>query len=392
MERLWNGNYVKIFTGNFMIFFSFYFIMTVLPLYLADTYEANKHLIGVVLSGYTLTALVARSVGGYLADSYRRKTVLMICYSIFFLFFAGYLVTWSIMMFAIVRTLHGFPFGALTVTSSSMAVDVLHPSRRAEGIGYYGLSNNLAMASGPALGLLFYRIIGDANALFIISLITAGIGLAIDSSITTGGSRPAHRQSLTLKHFILIKGLRVAATMALLSFGYGIFANYLAIYTRDELSSPTSAGLFFIILAVGLMASRFLGARSLRKGRITRNGSIGVALALSGYTLFAAVQHPVAYYLTAILIGLGNGFIFAAFFNMCIELAGDEHRGAANSTLLTSWDVGVGLGVLLGGMMAENLGFRCTFIVAAAVNALGVIVYFISARPFYIATRRTQPQ
>lgn len=390
MERLWNGNYVKIFTGNFMIFFSFYFIMTVLPMYLADTYEANKHLIGIVLSGYTITALVARSVGGYLADSYRRKTVLMICYTIFFLFFAGYLVTWSIMLFAIIRTLHGFPFGALTVTSSSMAVDVLHPTRRAEGIGYYGLSNNLAMASGPALGLFLYRLIGDANVLFIISLVAAGIGLAIDSTITTGGSRPAHRQSLSLKHFFLIKGLRVAATMALLSFGYGIFSNYLAIYTRDELSSPSYAGVFFVILAVGLMASRFLGAHSLRKGRITRNGSIGVALALCGYLLFAVVQHPVAYYTTALLIGLGNGFIFAAFFNMCIDLAGDEHRGAANSTLLTSWDVGVGLGVLLGGIMAEDLGFRCTFIISAVVNALGVAVYFLSARPYYLATQRAR--
>ena len=387
MEKLWNSSYLKVFAGNFMIFFSFYLIMTVLPLYLNDTYHADKGMIGVVLSGYTLTALIARPIGGYIADSYRRKTVLMACYSLFFLFFFGYLVTWSIMIFAVIRTLHGLPFGALTVTSSSMAVDVLHPSRRTEGIGYYGLSNNMAMAIGPALGLFLYRIVPSATCLFVISIVAAGIGLAIDSTIKSAGNKPQHRQSLSVGHFFLLRGMRVALAMALLSFGFGIFSNYLAIYSRDELGVTTGAGTFFIILAAGLMLSRIIGGRSLRKGKITQNGSIGVTLAFAGYALFAVVVHPVAYYLTAILIGLGNGYIFAAFLNMNINLASDNQRGAANSTLLTSWDVGVGLGVLLGGTIAEHMGYRGAFIVAAAVNALGVAVYFLLTRPHFLANR-----
>ena len=387
MEKLWNSSYLKVFAGNFMIFFSFYLIMTVLPLYLNDTYHADKGMIGVVLSGYTLTALIARPIGGYIADSYRRKTVLMACYSLFFLFFFGYLVTWSIMIFAVIRTLHGLPFGALTVTSSSMAVDVLHPSRRTEGIGYYGLSNNMAMAIGPALGLFLYRIVPSATCLFVISIVAAGIGLAIDSTIKSAGNKPRHRQSLSVGHFFLLRGMRVALAMALLSFGFGIFSNYLAIYSRDELGVTTGAGTFFIILAAGLMLSRIIGGRSLRKGKITQNGSIGVTLAFAGYALFAVVVHPVAYYLTAILIGLGNGYIFAAFLNMNINLASDDQRGAANSTLLTSWDVGVGLGVLLGGTIAEHVGYRGAFVVAAAVNALGVAVYFLLTRPHFLGNR-----
>ena len=387
MEKLWNSSYLKVFAGNFMIFFSFYLIMTVLPLYLNDTYHADKGIIGVVLSGYTLTALIARPIGGYIADSYRRKTVLMACYSLFFLFFFGYLVTWSIMIFAVIRALHGLPFGALTVTSSSMAVDVLHPSRRTEGIGYYGLSNNMAMAIGPALGLFLYRIVPSATCLFVISIVAAGIGLAIDSTIKSAGNKPQHRQSLSVGHFFLLRGMRVALAMALLSFGFGIFSNYLAIYSRDELGVTTGAGTFFIILAAGLMLSRIIGGRSLRKGKITQNGSIGVTLAFAGYALFAVMVHPVAYYLTAILIGLGNGYIFAAFLNMNINLASDDQRGAANSTLLTSWDVGVGLGVLLGGTIAEHMDYRGAFVVAAAVNALGVAVYFLLTRPHFLANR-----
>ena len=130
-EKLWNGNFVKVFTGNFLLFFAFYVIMPILPLYLRDTFDADKQMIGVVLSGYTLTALLVRPLGGYIVDSFPRKTVLLICYFIFFIFFAGYFLAWTVMLFAIVRTLHGFSFGALTVASSTMAIDVLYQIGRA---------------------------------------------------------------------------------------------------------------------------------------------------------------------------------------------------------------------------------------------------------------------
>ena len=46
MERLWNGNYLKVWTANFMIFFSFMLLAPLLPLYLSDTYQASKDTIG----------------------------------------------------------------------------------------------------------------------------------------------------------------------------------------------------------------------------------------------------------------------------------------------------------------------------------------------------------
>ena len=69
-ERLWNTNYVKVWCANFMIFFSFMVVTPLLPLYLSETYQADKDTIGFVLSGYTLTALLARPVAGYLVDSF----------------------------------------------------------------------------------------------------------------------------------------------------------------------------------------------------------------------------------------------------------------------------------------------------------------------------------
>lgn len=78
MERLWNKNYCKVMTANFTLFFAFYLLTPLLPLYLSEQFGSTKDIIGLVLSGYTVTALIARPFSGYIVDSFRRKTVLMV--------------------------------------------------------------------------------------------------------------------------------------------------------------------------------------------------------------------------------------------------------------------------------------------------------------------------
>ena len=137
-ERLWNKEYWKVMVANFTLFFAFYLLTPLLPLYLNENFHTTKDIIGVVLSGYTLTALLSRPFSGFLVDSYPRKRVLLWCFVFFFILFGGYLIASTVLLFAIIRTLHGIPFGAATVANSTVAIDVLHPLRRNEGIGYYG--------------------------------------------------------------------------------------------------------------------------------------------------------------------------------------------------------------------------------------------------------------
>ena len=166
-----------------MIFFSFMIVMPLLPLYLSETFMANKHVIGLVLSGYTITALLIRPLSGYLVDSFSRKKILLISYFLFFIFFAGYIVATSLLLFTVIRTIHGAPMGTVTVANSTVAIDVLPSTRRAEGIGYYGLSNNLATAIAPTVGLLMYQYFHSYDIVFIIALLTSGIGLYINSTV-----------------------------------------------------------------------------------------------------------------------------------------------------------------------------------------------------------------
>ena len=149
----------------------------------------------------------------------------------------------------------------------------------------------------------------------------------------------------------------------------------------------SGSGIFFMILSGGLILSRLIGGRSLRKGRIVENASFGVVVSLFGYLLFASVHNPWGYYGAALIIGLGNGHMFPAFQNMFINLASHEQRGTANSTLLVSWDIGMGLGILGGGAIAEWMGYYAAFWGAWVVNVIGVATFLLIARRHFIRNR-----
>lgn len=384
-EKLWNGNYIKIWLANFMIFFSFMLLTPLLPTYLSETFHADKDTIGMVLSGYTLTALVVRSLSGYMVDSFPRRVVLVVSYMLFCLFFLGYVAAGTLLLFTIVRTLHGAPFGATTVSNSTVAIDVLPSSRRAEGIGYYGLSNNIATAISPTVALLVYDACDNFEILFWLAFLTSAIGLVLTASVKLS-HRPAVKKQgpISLDRFILLKGWSQGISIICFAFSYGILATYIAIYGKEELGITSGTGLFFALLAIGLICSRLIGSRTLRKGKILQNATAGIVIAMLGYLMFAALHNKVGYYGAALVIGLGNGHMFPAFQTMFINLATNQQRGTANSTMLVSWDIGIGLGILIGGVAAEYFGYSAAFWSAWVVNIVGMLVFFAYGRRTYL--------
>jgi len=399
MERLWNANYCKVMAANFSLFFAFYVLTPLLPLYMSEHFGAAKDVIGMVLSGYTITALVMRPFSGYLVDSFPRKLVLMVSFTAFAIFFAGYLAASTLLLFTIVRTLHGAPFGALTVANSTVAIDVLPSSRRTEGIGYYGLSNNLAMAIAPSIGIFVYRYTHSFELLFWIALLVAFAGLALDATIKMPVKMPSgSRTTLSLDRFFLTRGWLLGLNMVAFGFCFGVLSNYLAIYGKEVMGMTGGTGTYFMICSIGLILSRLQGGKALRQGRVTHNAATGMVISLVGYTLFIlmptlAHQFSIfnfkysilfAYYTSALLIGLGNGHMWPAFQNMTISVAPNSQRGTANSTILVSWDVGMGLGILAGGVISERVGYDAAFWTVVAINAIGVLTYFTATRRFFL--------
>ena len=381
-------------TANFTLFFAFYVLTPLLPLYLSEHFGATKDVIGLVLSGYTITALLIRPFSGYVVDSFPRKTVLMIAFGGFAIFFAGYLAASTLLLFMIVRTLHGGPFGMLTTANATAAIDVLPSSRRTEGIGYYGLSNNLGMALAPTIGIFIYQLTSSFEFLFWLALIVACVGWLVDSTVTFSEKEIVRNKSkLSWDRFFLIRGWLIGMNMIAFGFSFGVLSNYLAIYGKEVMGIMGGTGTYFMLCSVGLMLSRLQGSKGLRNGRVTHNAGEGMVISLIGYTLFIIMptffpeNHSaimVGYYGSALLIGLGNGHMWPAFQNMTINVAKNNQRGTANSTILISWDIGMGLGILIGGIVAELISYGAAFWTVVLINASGVACYFLATKSFFL--------
>ncbi len=380
--------------ANFSLFFAFYVLTPLLPLYLSEHFGATKDVIGLVLSGYTITALLFRPFSGYMVDAFPRKKVLMVAFGAFSIFFAGYLAASTLLLFTIVRTLHGGPFGALTVSNSTVAIDVLPSSRRTEGIGYYGLSNNLAMALAPTIGIFIYQLTHSFEFLFWLAFIVACAGWLVDSTVEVKHlPTPTACRKFSFDRFFLVRGWLLGLNMVAFGFSFGVLSNYLAIYGKEVMGITGGTGTYFMLCSVGLILSRLQGGKALRNGRVTHNAGSGMVISLVGYTLFILMPtlFPASltaimsgYYGSALLIGLGNGHMWPAFQNMTINVAANNQRGTANSTILISWDIGMGLGILVGGVVSELLGYGAAFWTVVVVNATGVATFFLATKTFFL--------
>ena len=360
-ERLWNANYTKVWVANFMIFFSFMLLTPLLPIYLSEQFAANKDTIGLVLFGYAVMALVARLFSGYIVDSFPRKTVLLLSFAVFTLFFVGYVAAGTLVLFAVVRTVHG------------MGITLRNLRRVAEETGAHQL-HVAVHRSAADLSTVNNRSIYYGGCLYP----PEDRFLIIDGTVKT---RPRERvkgkQKVSLDRFFLVKGTGAALTMVCFAFSYGVMSTYVAIYGKETLGIEGGSGTFFLLLSVGLILSRLQGNKALRERRITYNASIGVCVSLLGYLLFAAVPNEIGYYGAALIIGLGNGHMYPAYQNMFVDLAPHTQRGTANSSILVSWDVGVGLGILLGGVLTENYGYGMAFWMAWVVNLVGFAGFWL---------------
>lgn len=388
LEKLWNRDYCIAMAGNFLLFFSFYLLTPLLPIYLDAQFGADKDMIGLVLSGYVIAALIVRPFSGFIVDSFNRKKVLVTCFFFFFICFTGYVGAGTLLMFAIVRTIHGLPFGATTVANSTVAVDVLPSSRRNEGIGFYGLSNNLAMAVAPSAGIWIYGATGNFTLLFWISLGVALLGFWCSTAIRVPYRKPVEgKPHLSMDHFFLTRAWMMAVNILLFGLCWGVMSNYVALYGKQQLGIVDGTGIFFALLSAGLFVSRLYGVKGLRAGKLTENALEGAIISTVGYTLFALAPGIWAFYLSALLIGLGNGRIYPAFLNMFISVARHDQRGTANSSILTSWDVGMGLGILLGGVLSQYFGYSTAFWFTAASQATGTLLILLFTRRFFLSRK-----
>ncbi len=322
--------------------------------------------------------------------------------------FLGYILAASLAWFIVLRTLHGMAFGGVSVGGNTLCVDIMPSSRRGEGLGYYGLTNNIAMALGPMTGLFMHNHVSYYGIFFTGMLVSmAGLlcALAVKARIPES-IRLRHEQSATalptvsdispsrkvsLDRFILLKGIPVSISLLLLSIPYGATTNFVAMYAK-EIRIDAPSGFFFTLMAAGMGVARMFAGKQVDRGYVTQCihfgyypvafafASLGMCRFLAAYSLETATA---VFFVVPVLLGIGFGVMFPAMNTLYINLAPNNQRATATSTYLTAWDVGLGIGILSSGFIAHVFTFYMVYLVGTALCVMSLVYFVRRVTPHY---------
>lgn len=371
---LWTRNFTTCAAANFLLFFSFYQLLPILPLYIIEKFQTDNATAGIIISLYTIGALACRPFAGFLVDTLSRKPLYFWTFFAFTLCFLGYKTVGLLPILAVVRFAHGLFFGISSTASNTVAIDSLPTSRRGEGIGYFGISVNLAFATGPMTGMFLYEAFGD-SIVFLMSVILCVIGLILVKTLNVPPKEKKPHAPLSLDRFFLTRAIPQFINFIFVGFAYGPVTNYIALYAKEL--GIGGSGWFYALIAAGLIMNRIMTGRLIDKGYLVHLVGTGMTLIIFAFTLLAFAQNPVMFFASAFLIGTSLGLIFPGYQTMCVNLARHDQRGTANSTYLSGWDIGIGTGILVGGSMAEYFGMhRQVFFVCAVALFLADVLFF----------------
>lgn len=390
-DKLITPSYCCILAANFLLYFGFWLLIPVLPFYLKEIFSVSNAAIGIILSCYTIAALCIRPFSGYLLDTFARKPLYMMAYFVFTAIFAGYMIAGTLTLFIMARVVHGISFGMVTVGGNTLVIDIMPSSRRGEGLGYYGLTNNLAMSVGPMFGLFLHNAGHSYITIFSYALGAGILGMIAAYAVKTEHKPPVKREPISLDRFILIKGLPAGLSLMLLSIPYGMTTNYVAMYAK-QIGINAETGYFFTLMAAGMAISRLFSGKIVDKGKITEVITAGMylvclcffGLTACGWTIDLNYNITATFFfIIALLLGIGFGVMFPAYNTMFVNLAPNNKRGTATSTYLTSWDVGLGIGMLAGGSIADISSFKYSYLFGAMLSVISMLYFRYKAAPHF---------
>jgi len=363
------------------MYITYYAVLSALPIYLVSDLHATKSQVGVVVGAYTIASVLVRPFSGFTLDRFGRRTIFLLALVIYSFLFAGYLVAISITSILLLRFAQGLTWGFTTVSGSTIAVDLIPSSKRGEGVGYFALSTTLGMSVGPVIGLFVCHQWGYV-AMFVSGLFISIASLACASAVHLRKRfLVGKRIQLKLDSLFDKKSIRPSLNVLIIMIPYGGLLSFIALYGR-ELGVQNSS-LFFLIFSIGIAAARLTSGKVFDKDGPRRILTLCLILLLIGFPLLALAKSAVVFYISAIIIGFGNGVVFPTFQAMVNNLADARHRGAANSTLYTAVDIGMGFGMIMAGLIAQHISISAIFAVSAFVCAVGLIFFRFFVLKFY---------
>src|SRR5258708_20328860 len=148
-QRIYSSQFWLLCVSGILFFASFNMIIPALPEFLTKLGGADYK--GLIISLFTLTAMISRPFSGKLADRLGRKPVIIFGGIVCLICSLFYPWLTTLFGFFLLRIFHGFSTGCSPTGVSAYVSDVIPADRRGEAMGFIGTASAIGMASGPAI-------------------------------------------------------------------------------------------------------------------------------------------------------------------------------------------------------------------------------------------------
>ena len=362
--RLWTAPFFKVLSANTLSTLCNSMIAQALPLYVMAL-GSSKAVAGLIMGLFTITALISRPLFGLLIDSKGRRYVLLIGITLIMITCFGLSLTSALMIIFIIRSIQGAGFSAFTTSAATIVADVLPRNRLSEGIGYYGVSFNIAMSFGPAL-MLFMRDHWGYQSIFYVTGIISLLAFSIGSLLKYEKAQPKDQQAsenkskkISLSTMFEKSAIPGAMVLILISFPNGLVNTFLVKYS--ETLAISGIGLYFTFNAAFMILSRLLAGKLCDRFGVQRALPPGLLLIFGGLLIIAFARSLPYFLIAGSMLGFGYGVLFPTIQAFVMRSVPVERRGAASATYYSSQDLGRGAGAIMGGLMVQAIGFTASF-------------------------------
>lgn len=367
IETLFSKNFVLTSLSTFTLFTSFYFLLITLPIYI-EKIGGTESEIGLVLGVFTISAVLLRPFIGKEVDRRGRKIILISGIVVFFISMLLYDYTKNVTSLLLLRVLHGIGWGAATTAATTLIADIAPPKRRGEAMGVFGMASNVAMAIGPALSMILL-LKYDFPILFSISAGISFISLLLVLPISE--TMVVHPKTPLFSR----EALFPSALMFMISLTYGSIVSFLSLFAQKQ--GIVNPGIFFTVFAVTLILVRALaGKLSDIKGRkfVIIPGMILIA---AGLGILSTAHSLDRFLVSALLYGLGFGLVHPSLMAYLVDMVSDYGRGAAMGTFTAAFDLGIGAGSIVFGIILQYFDFQVMYTLSGLIALSGAVLLIL---------------
>jgi len=374
-DRLFSPAFFVMCGFTFTVFLSAFQLLPTAPFHILDL-GGTTFASGLFLGFLTYSSAFSAPLTGAIADRVGQRRVLLTSSTALTVFSIAYAFIPSVPVLLSLVLIHGVFWSGLLSASAAYMTNMLPERRRAEGIGYWGLSSVGAMAVAPSAGFWIYRhgwvwLCAGSAAL---NLIMAGIAWHLRGEKAKTNSATS-RTSL-LEWRVLI----VSITLFLYSFGYGGITSFTALYADANHVTPKS--IYLTTLAIVILLTRPMAARLGDRFGYRRIFLPCLVLISVGLACLAVGGSRGWMIVSAICFGLGFGTAYPVYVGYVMRGVAPARRGAAFGAILAAFDTGIGTGSTTMGWTIQHFGFAAAFGMAAALSALAVPYFLIVDRIF----------